>query len=64
MSRGAHTFKQRDVERAIKACRRAGETVFRVEIADGKMIIVVGAAAKPAEDDDVQRWLKSQGGTK
>ena len=58
MSRGRHTFRQSDVERAIKAARAAGETEFRV-IVDGRLEIVVGSApAKPAPEEAADRWLK------
>ena len=47
MPRGAHTFKQGDVTRAIKAAVKAGVKDWRVEIADGKIVI----AAEPAKPD-------------
>ena len=44
MSRGACTFRQRDVAAAIKAARDAGVEVARVEIdrKDGKIIVIAG----------------------
>jgi len=39
MSRGAQSFKQGDVTKAIKAAVKSGVTGWRVEIVDGKIII-------------------------
>lgn len=47
MSRGACTFRQRDVTAAVKAVVAAGCEVARAEIdPSGKIVVVVG---KPAE---------------
>ncbi len=47
MARGACTFKQQDVTRALRATVAAGIEVKRIEIdKDGKIIVVTG---KPAE---------------
>jgi hypothetical protein len=58
MVRGPCTFKHRDVVRALKATRAAGEKVARVEITkDGTIIMITG---KPASQDDpapLDRWL-------
>jgi hypothetical protein len=43
MSRGARTFRQADVTRAVRAVRAAGEQVARVEVdRDGKIVVIVG----------------------
>src|SRR5258707_15518375 len=42
MSRGAQTFKQGDVTKAIKAVVKAGVKDWRLEIGDGKIIVVAG----------------------
>jgi hypothetical protein len=43
MGRGPCTFKERDVSRAVKAVRKAGMDVARVEIdRDGKIVVVAG----------------------
>jgi hypothetical protein len=42
MSRGAHTFKQCDVTKAIKGAVNAGLVVKRVEIEDGKIVVFAG----------------------
>ena len=39
MSRGAHNFKQSDVAKAIKAAVKSRVKGWRVEIADGKIVI-------------------------
>jgi hypothetical protein len=39
MSRGAQSFKQRDVTKAIKAAVRSGISGWRVELVEGKIII-------------------------
>jgi hypothetical protein len=63
MSRGANTFKQTDVTRAIKAAVKAGVKDWRVEIdRDGKIIVVAAApAAAPGTDhetsSDIRRLL-------
>jgi hypothetical protein len=44
MSRGQQTFKQRDVTKALKATVKAGIAVERVEIENGKIIIVIAKA--------------------
>lgn len=51
--RGGCSFKQCDVTRAVKAVAKAGLTVTRVEIADGKIVIATAAeAALPGDDLD------------
>jgi hypothetical protein len=42
MSRGPQTFKQGDVTKAVKAVLKAGVRVGRVEIAEGKIVIIAG----------------------
>lgn len=59
MSRGAQSFRQTDVAKAIKATVSAGLSVRRVEIdRDGKIVVVIGApdveAANDNEWDSVQ----------
>lgn len=59
MSRGPTTFRQRDVEAAIRAARNAGEQVYRVEVGkDGRIIIITSrenaeppAPANPWDED-------------
>lgn len=43
MSRGACTFRQRDVTAAVKAVAAAGVAIARVEVdKDGKIVIIAG----------------------
>jgi hypothetical protein len=51
MSRGAQTFKQVDVTKALKGAMNAGIEVDRVEITDGKIVIFAdrGQAARLGE---------------
>jgi hypothetical protein len=44
MSRGAQTFKQGDVTKAVKGMVKAGMNVARVEIENGKIIVFAGGA--------------------
>ena len=51
MSRGACTFKQRDVSAAVKAVVAAGCPVARVEIdKDGKIIVHTGRPDEPSDE--------------
>jgi hypothetical protein len=59
MSRGAQTFKQGDVTKALKGAVNAGLSVKRVEIdRNGKIIVITGDRAQSAlsgnEWDDVR----------
>jgi hypothetical protein len=52
MSRGAQTFRQGDVTKALKAAAAAGIDVGRVEIdRDGKIIVIVAEPAKTPDTD-------------
>jgi hypothetical protein len=46
MARSKSTFKQRDITRAIKAARAAGVADPRIEIVDGKIIIITDQTTK------------------
>jgi predicted type IV restriction endonuclease len=54
MPRGSSTFRQRDVTAAIKAARKAGVEVARVEVTNGKFTLVLGEA-EPTEASNP--WL-------
>ena len=61
MSRGAQTFKERDVTKAVKGVVKAGMKVDRVEVMDGKIVVFAGhaengraAVEDPNEWDDVK----------
>lgn len=57
MARGACTFKQQDVTRALRATLAAGIAVQRVEIDKNGRIIVVTAGEQPAPADDLDQEL-------
>jgi hypothetical protein len=53
MSRGAQTFRQADVTKALKGAAAAGIDVGRVEIdRDGKIMIVAKPASAPDADNE------------
>jgi len=52
MSRGPHSFKKRDVKRAVEAVMAAGLTVSRVELdRDGRIVVVPGPELTNAAND-------------
>jgi hypothetical protein len=60
MARGTCTFRQRDVTAAVKAVVAAGCKVKRVEISDGKIIMVIGEPEKPTDAaDNLNEWDKA-----
>jgi hypothetical protein len=63
MTRGALSFRQRDVVRAVKAAQAAGIEVARIELDQtGKIVIVSGAKAAPEYPDfDVNEWDQLNG---
>jgi hypothetical protein len=46
MARSKSNFRQRDITRAIKAARAAGVAEPRIEIVDGKIIIITAEQEK------------------
>jgi hypothetical protein len=60
MARGASTFRQRDVTRAIKAAVAAGLDIARVEIdTEGRISIIAGKAGKSGDGDldrELEEW--------
>jgi len=53
LARGALSFKQRDITRAVRAIEAAGKRVQRLEIdREGKIVVVLvtGEAQEPAEE--------------
>ena len=63
MSRGQLRFKESDIVRAVKACRKAGLDIARVEIsADGKITVSVDKTTgsdnlpKLAQNDGQNEW--------
>ena len=52
------TFKQADATRAVKAVLAAGVAVARVEIVDGKIIVVIGKTQDTAPLNELDRELE------
>jgi len=62
MTRGKCTFRESDLSRAVRAARKAGVEVARIEIGcDGKIAIVTAKAGETCngepKDGEVERWL-------
>jgi hypothetical protein len=64
MSRGRRTFRQRDVQRAVRAVEAAGRQVSAVEIAsDGQIRLVLGTPGPQdlcTADDELEQWRKGR----
>ena len=57
MARTASTFRQSDVERAVKAARSAGLNVGKVEVApDGTIRVIVADQAESASQNPFDKW--------
>ncbi len=57
MSRGAQTFKQNDVTRALKAAEKAGLKVQRAEVRqDGSILLDFDRPAAVPGDPNVNEW--------
>jgi hypothetical protein len=58
MSRGPHTFRQRDLTRAVRAVLAAGTPVAKVEVDKaGKIVVIVGEPDKTgAVDSEANEW--------
>jgi len=59
MSRRPATFKQADLQRALRAARAAGVEVERVEIdaATGRIIIVIARGTDAVNGNALDDWL-------
>ena len=53
MSRGAQSFRERDLIKAIKAALKAGLSVKSFEVADGKITVIAG---RPEDREVVNEW--------
>lgn len=53
------TFRKIDVTRAVQAVRAGGITVGRVEIENGKIVVVSATETAPADANPLDNWLKS-----
>lgn len=51
MSRGAHSFKQGDLTKAIKSVVKSGMKDWRIEIVEGKIIVVPATPASAPDTD-------------
>jgi hypothetical protein len=58
MSRRAQTLRARDVTNAVKGVQRGGVKVGRVEIADGKIVVIAEQPAFAATSDDTSEKLR------
>ena len=56
MSRGAQSFRQGDVTKAVKAVVKAGVPVGRVEIADVKIVVFAGRAGADSTAASANEW--------
>jgi ribosomal protein L18E len=57
MARGACTFKQQDVTRALKATQAAGLNVQRIEIdKNGKIVVVTGEIIDQGPQPQGNEW--------
>jgi hypothetical protein len=58
MSRGAQTFKQGDVTKALRAAEKAGFRVGRFEIERGKIVVFAGDTESPEAKvrPDADEW--------
>jgi hypothetical protein len=53
MSRGPHTFRQRDLTRAVRAVLATGVPVAKVEVnKSGKIVVIVGEPGKTQDTAD------------
>jgi hypothetical protein len=57
MSRAAHTFRQTDVTKALKAAEKAGLKVHSAEVRqDGSILLDFDPPAKTSGDQNVNEW--------
>lgn len=62
MSRGKASFRESEVTRAVKAVKKAGVEVARVEVENGKIIVIAGKPADSATNDK-NEWDEAVYGT-
>jgi hypothetical protein len=60
MSRGAHTFKQADLVKALKAMTKAG-VQGRVEITPDKIVVVAEAEQDEPPSTALDQWRRERG---
>jgi hypothetical protein len=64
MARGPTTFKQADVTRAVRGVVAAGVEVMRVEVENGKIVVVAGkpGSAERPEVNVLDQWMANHAG--
>jgi hypothetical protein len=56
VARSPSPFRESDVTRAIRAAKKAGVEIARVEIEPGKITVIVGKP-EPEQATDLDKWL-------
>lgn len=56
MSRARQTFRQADLAKAIRAVVKAGLEVARVEIEDGRIVVIAGKAEQDQGAETANEW--------
>jgi hypothetical protein len=56
MSRGRQAFRQGDVTKAVKGAVNAGVTVKRVEISDGKIVVITSDPSPLPSETTGNEW--------
>jgi hypothetical protein len=62
--RTENRFRQREISRALRAARDAGEAIERVEIdpTTGKISVILAKSGERVADNEVENWLSKQKG--
>ena len=62
MGRGRSTFKEGDLTRALRAAKKAGANVARVEVArDGKIVLVLKKDGEAPSASERNEWDEING---
>jgi hypothetical protein len=62
MGRGRSTFKEGDLTRALRAAKKAGANVARVEVArDGKIVLVLKKDGEAPSESERNEWDEING---
>ena len=57
MSSAPQRFKRTEIRRAVRSAEEAGLAVQRVEISDGKIVIIAGKPDEVESQDDLKNLL-------